>query len=90
MLVSKVYSHALLSFIHGVLQNIDALFSDTCSVQVLVAFPGEIETPGLCRLASQLGGKHPQEGSPYLSSCMYLALFTRQMLWNTGCQVTDT
>lgn len=64
MLLSKVYSHGLLSFVHGVLQNIGALFSDTCSVQVLVAFPCETETPKLCWLASQLAGKHRKRDLP--------------------------
>lgn len=56
MLLSKVYSHGLLSFIHGVLQNIDALFSDTCSVRALVAFPCETETPELCSLGNTTRG----------------------------------
>lgn len=67
------------SFFHGVLQNIDALFSGTCCVQVLAAFPCETEPYEVCRVSF----------SAWWES-LYLALFTRHMLWNTGCQLLDT
>lgn len=60
MLLSKVYSHVLPPFVHGIFQSIDDLFWDTCSIQVLVAFPWEtkrdiwaMETPVTAILVSQ-------------------------------------
>lgn len=67
VLLSKVYHQVLLSYVRFFTPLFQALAVFGCWWHFMWS-----RGHGLCRLASQLGGKHPQEGSPSLSTCMYL------------------